>query len=444
MKIVIAGAGDVGTHLAKLLSREDQDIMVIDKSADRLQVLDDNYNLMTHQGSPISFAAQMESGVDSCDLFIAVTPSETDNITACAIAKSIGAKTTVGRIDNYEYMSPEHIGYFNSIGVDSLIYPEYLAAREILDALEHPWARNWFELHQGELILIGVKPSDDAPIIGMQLKQFGNMRHDFHVSAIKRGYETIIPRGDDYIKCDDIVYFMTRRDYVEELQELCGKHYKDIRRVMIVGGSRIAIRFASLASDKYRIKILDCDRDRCRKLSEKCPECSIVMADGRDIETLREEGIEEVDAFIALTGSSETNILSSLTAKQHNVYKTVAEVEDIQFIPVAEGLNIVSIVNKKLIASSRIFQLLLDADSSTTKCLSLADAEVLELEVKPGSKITRQAVRDLRLPREITIAGLVRDGHGLLVDGNTTLRPGDHAMVFCLQGSIHKAEKLFN
>lgn len=444
MRIVIAGAGEVGTHLAKLLSREAQDIMVIDKSVERLQYLDDNFNLMTHLGSPISFAAQTESGVEDCDLFIAVTPSETDNIVACAIAKSLGARRTVGRIDNYEFMSPEHIGYFRDLGVDSLIYPEYLAAREIISDLEHSWTRNWFELHQGELILIGVKPSDSAPITGMRLRDVGAQRHDFHVSAIRRGDETIIPRGHDAIEPGDIVYFMTQRDYVHQLQELCGKRHKEIRRVMILGGSRIAIRVASLASDRYRIKILDVDRERCRKLSEKCPNCVIVHADGRDIDTLREEGIEEVDAFVALTGSSETNILSCLTAKELHVFKTVAEVEDIQFISVAEGLNIASIVNKKLLASSRIFQMLLDADSSSAKCLALTDAEVLELEVKPDSKITRHPVRDLNLSHDMTIAGLVRDGHGQLVNGDTVFAPGDHVMVFCLHGAIHKVEKLFS
>lgn len=444
MKIVIAGAGEVGTHLAKLLSREEQDIMVIDKNSERLKYLDENYNLMTHQGSPISFAAMRESGVDRCDLFIAVTPSETDNITACAIARHLGAKRTVGRIDNYEYMSPEHIGYFNGIGINALIYPEYLAAREILTDLEHSWTRNWFELHQGELILIGVRPADEAPIEGMQLKQFASLGHGFHVAAIKRNNETIIPRGNDTIERGDTLYFMTRSRYIGELRNLCGKEHRDIKRVMIMGGSRIAIRVASLAGDRYKIKILDIDREHCQKLSEKCPNCRIVHADGRDIETLKEEGIEETDAFVALTESSEANILACLTAKEFNVFKTVAEVEDLQFISVGEGLSIASIVNKKLLASSKIFQMLLDADSSSAKCLALTDAEVLELEVRPGSKVTRAPVKELSLPRELTLAGLVRDGHGMLIGGDTLICPGDHVVVFCLQGAIHKVEKLFN
>ena len=444
MKIVIAGAGEVGSHLAKLLSREEQDIMVLDKDRERLQYLDDNYNLMTHRGSPISFAAQIESGVETCDLFIAVTPSETDNVVACAIARSLGAKRTVGRIDNYEYMSPAHIGFFRQTGINSLIYPEYLAAQEILTALEHSWARNWFELHDGELILIGVKPDDNAPIINIQLKDFSRLSHDFHVSAIKRNHETIIPRGSDSILPGDTLYLMTRRDHVDEVRELCGKEKHDIRRVLIMGGSRIAIRVATLADERYRITIMDNDRNHCRKLAEKCPECRIVNADGRDIDALREEGIDEMDAFIALTGSSETNILSCITAKEFNVKKTIAEVEDIPFISVGEGLNIATIINKKLIASSKIFQLLLDTDVSNSKSLALTDAEVAELEAKEGSKITKGPVKSLNLSHSMTIAGLIRDGRGMLVSGNTEIQPGDHVVVFCLYGSVHKIEKLFS
>lgn len=211
-----------------------------------------------------------------------------------------------------------------------------------------------------------------------------------------------------------------------------------------MGGSRIAIRFANLAGDEFKIKIIDNDRDKCRKLAEKCPDAEIIYGDARDNEVLRDEGIDDVDAFVALTDSSETNILGCMTSREMGAWKTIAEVENIQFISEAEGLNIGTIINKKLLASSKIFQLLLDADSASSKCLALADAEVAEIEAKPKSKITRGPVKDLKLFRDMTIAGLIRDGHGMLVDGNTVIEPGDHVVVFCLSGAIHKVEKLFN
>lgn len=444
MKIVIVGAGEVGSHLAKLLSREDQDIVLVDKDANRLANLDANYNLMTLCGSPTSFSTMREADVDHCDLFIAVTPYETTNVTACAMAKSIGAKKTVARIDNYEFMVDESQEFFTKIGVDYLIYPEFLAAQEIMTSLKRSWVRHWFELHDGEIILVGVKLRDNAPLIGKQLKELAFVQRSFHISAIKRNHETIIPRGDDIIRANDILYFTTTRDHVDDLLDLCGKVQHEINRVLIMGGSRIAIRLAALAGNEYSFKIIESNLEVCKALPEKCPNCEIVHGDARDFDVLREEGIEDFDAFIALAESSEANILACLTAKEFGVDKTIAEVENIQFISEAEGLNIGTIINKKLLASSKIFQILLDADINSSKCLALTDAEVAEIEAKPKSKITRAAVKDLNLSRDMTIAGLIRDGQGMLVNGNTVIQPGDHVVVFCLTGAIHKVEKLFN
>lgn len=445
MKIVIAGAGEVGTHLAKLLSREEQDITLLDRDRSRLEALDARYNLLTVVGSPVSFSALRAARVEKAELFIAVTPYETDNVVACEIAKSFGAHKTVARIDNYEFMDPANSAFFTRSGINHTIYPEYLAALEIRTALERNWVRNWFELHDGEIIVVGIKLRDNARIAGMQLKEFAATRHNFHVSAIRRKNETIIPRGDDRLMPNDILYFTTTRDYVDELIDLCGKTRRRIHNIMIMGGSRIAVRLVSLIGSKnYDVKIIERDRDKCAYLAERCPEAEIIHGDGRDIEVLRQEGVEATDAFIALSDSSETNILACLSAKEMGVKKTIAEVENIQFISEAENLNIGTIINKKLLASSRIFQILLDSDANDSRCLALADAEVSEIEAKPRSKITRAPVRDLHLSRDLTIAGLVRNGRGMLVDGSTTICAGDRVVVFCLDGSLHKVERLFS
>lgn len=443
MKIVIAGAGEVGTHLAKLLSNENQDIIIIDNDETKLMNLE-MYNLMTYCGSPTSFKVLKEIGIKDTDLFIAVTPFETRNVTSCAIAKNLGAKKAVARIDNYEFLKDDAKSFFKSQGVDELIYPEFLAAEEMIIALKRGWVRNWFELCNGELIVIGVKLRENAKLIGIHLKELASLSTYFHISAIKRNHETIIPRGEDRIKANDIVYFATTKDYVNNLRELCGKAEVDIRKVLIMGGSRIAIQLAKMTQNKYKIKIIESDLQKCHELAQKLPFANIIHGDGRDIDLLEQEGIQDYDAFVALTDSSETNILGSLTAKEFGVRKTIAEVETIQFISEAEGLNIGTIINKKLLASSKIFQILLDSDSSNAKCLALADAEVSELEAKEGSKITRDEVKNLNLSHDMTIAGLTRDGQGMLVQGNTRILPGDHVVIFCLTGAIHKIEKLFN
>lgn len=446
MKIVIAGAGEVGSHLGKLLSREEQDIVMIDNDREKLDRLDANYNLMTCVGSPTSFRTLSNAGVDtSCDLFIAVTPYENTNITSCAIAKSLGARKTVARIDNYEFRNTVHRPFFASIGVDHLIYPEYLAAQEICTALKRPWVRHWFELNGGRLLLIGVKIRSNTSLVGKSMRDITATQHNYHVAAIKRRHETIIPRGDDVIQADDILYFTTTEEFVDDIRDLCGKRDYKVRNVMVMGGSRIAVRLAHMASDRLKLTIIENDPDICRRLPEKCSGCDvrIIHGDARNNDVLREEGIGAMDAFVALTDASETNILTCLAAKEMGVNKTIAEVENIQFISEAEILNIGTIVNKKLLASSKIFQLLLDADETSSRFMALADAEVAELEARPGSKITRAPVMDLRLSRDMTIAGLIRNGRGMLVGGRDRIEAGDHVLVFCLSGSIHKVEKLF-
>lgn len=444
MKIVIAGAGEVGTHLAKMLSNEDQDIILIDSDQTRLDVIDSNYNLMTWNGSTSSFESLRDVGISSTDLYIAVTPYETRNITSCAIAKRLGAKKTVARIDNNEFLIPENGAILKQMGVDFLIYPEDLAADEIALALAHNWARYWGELHNGNLLLIGVKLHTDSPLLDKKLKDLPVTGHDFHVAAIKRNNETIIPGGNDEILRDDIVYFITTPPFVNEVRELCGKKKRVIKKALIMGGSRIATRFAKQYHDKFHIKIIDNDRDNCENLATSLPNCEIVLGDGRDIEVLRENNIYQYDAFLALTDYSETNILSCLTAKEFGVPKTIADVENLQFVSQAENLNIGTIINKKLLASSHIFKILLDADESNAKCLALADSEVAEMFVKHGARITKAPVKDLHLPFGMTLAAMVRDDECSLVGGNTHIQGGDYVVVVCLSGTISKIEKWFN
>jgi len=444
MKIVIAGAGEVGSHLAKLLSNEEQDILLIDENAEKLAMLDANYNIMTMAGNPTSFLNLRNALRDGCDLFIAVTPSESSNVVACSIAKTLGAATTVARIAHYGYMAPENRAPMKQMGVDRVIYPEYLAAQEIITALEHPWTRYWFEFHNGEIILAGVRLREGAPLIGMQLKEFASSNHNFHVAAIKRHNESIIPRGDDRMEEGDILYITFTSEHTDTLKELTGKTDYRVRRVVIMGGGKIAIRVYDLGHERFKFKIIESDYEICHVLPAKCPDAEIIMADARDPDMWTETGLDSADAFIALTPSSETNILACMAAKDLGVKRTVAEVENLQFISLAEGMNIGKVINKKLLASSSTFQLMLDADASSSKCLALTDAEVAELEVRAGSRITDAPVKDLRLPHSMTLAALIRDGHGMLISGNTHIQAGDRVLVFFLQGAIHKVERFFN
>lgn len=445
MKIIIAGAGAVGTHLAKMLADERHDIVLMDANEERLANLESNFDLMTIVALPTSINSLKDVDVAHADLFIAVTPEESTNITSCILAHSLGAKKTVARIDNYEYLQPKNKDFFKNLGVDSLIYPEMLAAKEIADGLHLSWIRQWWEFCGGALVMLGVKLRDNALILNTPISQI-QKEQPYHIVTIKRMGETIIPSGSDELLAGDIVYFMTSKRSLPYIRRITGKEeHATIRNIMIMGGSRIAMRAAQLVNTDMSVKIIDSDINRCHWLTDLVDDnVMVINGDGRDYELLEEEGIGEVDAFVALTDNSETNILACLSAKRMGVFKTIAEVENIDYIGMAESLDIGAVINKKKIAASYIYQLLLDADVENVKCLTFANADVAEFVVKEGAKVTRSLVKDLTLPKGVTIGGLVRSDEGILVTGYTQILPGDHVVVFCLSSMIKQIEKYFN
>mgnify|MGYP000115398368 CR=1 FL=1 len=445
MKIIIAGAGNVGTHLAKLLSREKQDIILMDDDEEKLSALSANFDLLTVAASPSSISGLKEVGVKEADLFIAVTPDESRNMTACMLATNLGAKKTVARIDNYEYLLPKNKEFFQKLGVDSLIYPEMLAAKEIVTAVRRPWTRQYWELFGGALILIGVKVRDNSRLVNKHLSELLNEQKLYHIVAIKRQNETIIPRGTDRIESGDIVFFTTTKSHIEDVRLHAGKRDPEVKKVIIMGGSRIAIRTCQYLPNNIRVKVIETNKEKSHRIAEVVPgNVLIINGDGRDTDLLMQEGIKDAQAFIALTDNSSTNILACLAAKRAGVFKTIAKIENIDYIPLAESMDIGSVINKKLIAASHIYQFLLDADVSNVKCLTFANADVAELVARPDSKITRKQVKDLNLPKDLTLGGLIRDGEPMMIKGDTHIQAYDHVVVFCLDTAMRKLEDYFN
>lgn len=444
MKIIIAGAGAVGTHLSRLLSKEKQDIVLIDEDHDKLGKMESYLDIMTVNVSPTSITGLKNAGVGNTDLFVAVTPDESRNMTACIIANSLGAKKTIARIENYEYLLPKNAQFFKNIGINSMICPEMLAAKEIVSSLKMSWIRQWWEFGGGALVMLGSKMRESSTIVGKKLMELGR-DIPYHIVAIKRGNETIIPRGTDEICLNDIVYATTQREHLEELQHTFGKDsFGKITDMTIMGGSRIAVKAAQYAPDNVNVKIIEADYDRCLWLTEHVGDrVMVINGDGRDIELLKEEGITKQHAFVALTDNSETNILACLSARQLGFKKTIAEVENVDYISMAESLDIGVVINKKQIAASHIYQMMLDADVSNVKTLSFANADVAEFTVKEKSYVTRHKVKDIGFPKGFTIGGVIRDGHGMIVNGNSEIMANDHVVVFC-GGMIKKIENYFN
>ena len=445
MKIVIAGAGNVGTHLAKLLSGEDQDIVLIDDSEDKLNQMSSSFDLLTFQESPVSIDGLKEAGAGSADLFVAVTPDESRNLISCQLAHYLGAKKTLARVDNDEYLKPKNLEFFHKNGVDSLIYPEMLAAKDIVDGMKISWIRQWWEFAGGALVMMGIKIREGAEILNTTLSQLG-VDQPFHIVAIMREGNTIIPSGQDMVLAGDLVYFMTMKKHIPHIRRIAGKQeLPDVRDVIIMGGSRIAVRAAQYVPDNINLKIIESDIAKCHWLTSVVDsKVMIINGDGRDPSLLQSEGITHTEAFVALTDNSETNILACLAAKRFGVTKTIAEVENIDYINMAERLDIGTVINKKKIAASYIYQMMLNADVTNVKCLAFANADVAEFNVKEGARITRSMIKEITLPRGVTIGGLIRNGEAHLVTGLTKIQPGDHVVVFCLEGMIKSIEKYFN
>ena len=446
MKIIIAGAYAIGTHLARLLSRSREDITLIDESDERLASIGSDYDLLALNGQATSPRILRQAGVDGADLFIAVTPLETTNITAARLAKKLGAKRTVAKVDNPEFMTPQSQELFVDMGVDKLIYPEMLAAVDINNGLKMSWVRQRWDVHDGALVMLGIKLRETCEILNRPLKDISGADDPYHIVAIKRGSDTIIPGGNDELKLNDLVYFMTTRNYIPFVRKIVGKeHYVDVKNVMIMGGGRTAVRTVKKMPEYMKCKVIEIDEDRCEYLNELLDEnhTLIIHGDGRDIPLLTEEGIRNTQAFVALTGSAETNILACLAAKRMGVRKTVAVVENVDYVSMAESLDIGTIINKKMIAASYIYQMMLDADVINVSFLMNANADVAEFIAKEDSKVTKKPVKDLGLPVGVTIGGLVRGGEGILVSGNTHIEAGDSVMVFCHNVNMKKLEKYF-
>ena len=446
MKIIIVGAYAIGTHLAKLLSRNDHDTVLIDSDLERLSNISTDYDLMTIQASPSRIQTLKDAGVATADLFIAVTPDENLNMNACMLAKALGAKRTVAKVDNNEYLDPKMKSFFDSVGISSLIYPENLAAIDIANGLKMSWVRQRWDVHDGALTMLGIKLRDTCEVLNMPLKDLCKPESPYHIVAIKRSNETIIPRGDDVLKLNDIAYFMTTRQYIPYIRSIVGKErYADVKNVMIMGGGATAVRATALMPEYMKVKIFEADEARCDKLNEliDLDRAMVIHGDGRDIGLLNEEGIKNTQAFVALTGNAETNILACLTAKRLGVRKTVAMVENFDYISMAESLDIGTIINKKVLAASHIYQMMLDADVPNIHFLMSAYADVAEFTAEPDSKVTRKKVFELGLPKGTTIGGIVRGGEGLLVSGGTQIEAGDSVVVFCHEVDMSRLEKFF-
>ncbi len=447
MKIIIAGAGEVGFHLAKLLSYEAQDITLIDTNKVSLAYADNHLDIRVLRGDATSISVLKDAKVQSSNLVIGVTSSETTNITLCMLAKQMGCERTIARISNTEFIDCKDTIKFEELGIDELISPEALAANEIQLLLNESAFNDTYEFEGGKLIMMGVALSKSAPFVGKMVKEVATIFTELHFMPIalqRAGAQyTVIPRGDTIFKEGDQVYFITVKEGVEELYKLTGKKKEEIKNVMILGGSKVGFKAAKdLCAKKFNVKLIEKNKEKAFDLADDLPNALVINGDGRNVELLQEESLESMDAFIAVTGNAETNIMSCLVAKKY-VKKTIALVENMDYFQLSHSIGIDTLINKKLLAANNIFRQIRKGEIVELMRLNNLNAEILEFVVKPNSKVTGAIVRDLDFPKTATIGGVVRDGKGLIALGGFRIKEGDRVVVCSLPEAISKIEKLF-
>ncbi len=448
MKIIIAGAGEVGFHLAKLLSYEAQEITLIDTDKESLIYADSHLDIKVLKGDATSISVLKEARVESSDLVIGVTSSETTNITLCLLAKQLGSQQTIARISNTEFIDHKELIKFADLGIDELISPEELAASEIQLLLNQSAFSDTYEFEDGALIMAGVTLPGSAPFVGKSVQEAAQIFSGLHFMpiALQRGGTqfTLIPRGDTVFDEGDQVYFVTDRTGVDELYKLTGKKKEEIKNVMILGGSKVGFKAArDLCNNKFNVKLIEQNKEKAFDLAEDLPNALVINGDGRNVELLEEESLESMDAFIAVTGNSETNIMSCLVARSKNIKKTIALVENMDYFQLSHSIGIDTLINKKLLAANNIFRYVRRGEVVALTRLNNLNAEILEFEVKATSEVNGKIIKELHFPRTATIGGIIRDGKGIIALGDFKIIEGDRVVVCCLPRAIPKVEKMF-
>ncbi len=452
MKIVIQGAGAVGSHLARMLRGEGNDITVIDNDSERLQNLASSADIYSINGNPTSINTLRDAGVANADLFIAVYPSAMQdmNIVGALLAKQMGAAKVIARINDEEYLTAENKLLFKELGIELMFYPEKIAADEIVDQLKHATFSETMDFAHGRLQIAVFKLDENSPLLDQKIIEFSSQlskedSEKFRIIAISRGDETIIPRFDTIFQFGDLVFSIAKREGVELLIKYFGKKNITVQKVMIIGGSPMAAMVAkNLSRTGIKVKIIEIDSKHSVELADKLPDDIIVInGDGRNSEFLYEEGIRDFDAFVALTGEDETNILSCVVAKKLGVPRTIAEVENFEYTRLAEEMGVDSIINKKLITAGRIFKFTLSGRARFVKYMSGTSAEVIEYTVTPGSAITKKPLKDLGFPQGAIIGGVIRGSEAIIAVGDTLIEPYDRVAIFALPDTLKQIDRFF-
>ena len=445
MKIIIAGAGDVGSHLAKLLSSESHDIYLLDENEERLNTISSQIDVFTIAGDAKSVEIMEQKLISTCDLLIAVTSSEETNMLICILGKKLGAKHTIARINDDNIINENREHFYNELGIDTLISPTHLATLEIERLINQAAFTDDIEFDNGKLTVFGISLSKKSILIDKSVRESADLNPNlsFKPLALHRNDLTLLVDGDTILKENDIVYFISLSESIENIITLCGKTSIEIRDVMIIGGSRIGLNIAKLLEKNYNISLVEKDKAKCEQLASILKKTLVININGHDVKILEEEGLAEMDALISVTANSEMNVMTSLVGKNHGIKKTIARIENFDYINLSQSIGVDTIINKKIIAADKIFKFVRKGNVSSVANLHGTNAEIIEFIVKSNTKITKKPINQLNFPKDSNIAGIIRNGIPIIPFGDFQLIENDKTIVFSLTESIKEIEKFF-
>lgn len=445
MKIVIAGAGDVGFHLAELLSFENQDIILIDTNQDVLDYAATHLDVLTIKGDACSIDILEEANVHRANLVLAVTTSEKSNLITAILAKKLGARQTIARVNNPEYLEEDHKQLFRELGIDSIFSPIQLASEEIFRLVQQCSFTDIFEFEEGKVNLAGITVDESSSINNRPIAEINTFQKeiDLRPIAILRGHRTLIPRGDTILRKNDHIYFITKKENIDDLVKYVGKQSVKVKNVMIIGGTDLGLATAKRLEKNYNVTVIEKDKERCKFLADQLSEALIIKGDFSNIELLEEEGLNHMDAFIAVTDNAEVNIIASLTAKNHGVYKTIAQVENKEYTHISQNIGVDTLINKKIIAANNIFRFVRKGRVEAITSLHGVDAEIIEFIVHKENQLTKKAIKDLHFPSTALIGSVIRGNETLIPTGDFQLNVNDRVIIFALPDAINKLEQLF-
>lgn len=449
MKILIVGAGQVGYFLCERLSFEGHEVTLIDRDPEHLRRAQDRLNVLGLQGNGASAETLEQAGIKDCDIFIAVADLDEINILACLLAREYGVATRIARVKSIEYTGGGAVLSKEKLGIDLMINPEDAVAEELVKIACRSGAFDVAEFVEGQIQFLGYRIGEDSPLCELTLRELGEIRgiYRFVVTAISRGGRTIIPRGDDTIQAGDSIFiFAHQKDLptIQYMMQLKEEKTRRNRRIFILGGGRIGLHIAEeLERLRFEVRLVERDEARCEKLSAKLKRTMVIHAEGTEIDTLIEEGVERADVFIAVTGNDESNILCSLLARQHGARRVMALVNKPELLTLAGSLGIDACVSPRLAAAGAILKYVRRGEVISLATIEGSNAEVLEIEVKAGRQVIGKELKTLHFPQGAIIGAIVRGQNYEIPTGDSTLAAGDRVVIFAMPGALAKVERFF-